>query len=118
MKNDLTNMKDAELDKLIEQAAEIKKKRAEEKRQEEMSKLDEKVKELKEMASSLGLSCKVELSSGGRSRGSSAPRAKVPPKYRNPDNTNEVWTGRGNKPRWVRAKLEAGAKLDDLLIKK
>src|SRR3954453_8977992 len=28
-------------------------------------------------------------------------RAKVAPKYRNPDNPAERWTGRGPKPRWV-----------------
>src|SRR5690349_737834 len=28
-------------------------------------------------------------------------RKKVQPKYRNPENPEEVWSGRGRKPRWV-----------------
>ena len=41
---------------------------------------------------------------------------KVAPKYRNPDNKNETWTGRGGQPRWVVAKLKAGKKLEDMKI--
>jgi DNA-binding protein H-NS len=41
---------------------------------------------------------------------------KVAPKYRNPDNKNETWTGRGRQPRWVAAKLKAGKKLEDMKI--
>ncbi|WP_287961779.1 H-NS histone family protein [Alcanivorax sp.] len=45
------------------------------------------------------------------------PRGTVPPKYRNPDNPSETWTGRGRKPRWVVAALERGLTLDDLRIR-
>ncbi len=46
-------------------------------------------------------------------------RAKKPvkPKYRNPDNPDETWTGRGRKPEWVKAWLEAGKELAELEIK-
>ena len=44
-------------------------------------------------------------------------RGPVAPKYRNPDASGETWTGRGQMPRWMRAKIEAGAKKDDFLIK-
>ncbi len=44
-------------------------------------------------------------------------RGIVPPKYRNPDNPAETWTGRGRKPRWVVAALEKGLTLDDLRIR-
>ena len=40
----------------------------------------------------------------------------VPPKYRNPNNPQETWTGRGRKPRWVVALLEQGYTLDQLKI--
>ena len=44
---------------------------------------------------------------------------KVPPKYRNPSNAAEVWSGRGNRPLWlVGALKKRGAKLDQFLIKK
>lgn len=41
---------------------------------------------------------------------------KLKPKYRNPENAEQVWTGRGNRPRWVVAALERGLTLPDLLI--
>ncbi len=44
------------------------------------------------------------------------PRAKVPPKYANPKNKAETWTGRGRKPRWADAALKSGKTLDDLKI--
>lgn len=44
-------------------------------------------------------------------------RGPVAPKYRNTDNSDETWTGRGQMPRWMRAKIETGAQKDDFLIK-
>ncbi|SLN59691.1 DNA binding protein, nucleoid-associated [Roseivivax jejudonensis] len=38
------------------------------------------------------------------------------PKYKNPDNASQTWTGRGRKPNWVIAALENGKSLDDLKI--
>jgi len=43
-------------------------------------------------------------------------RAKVAPKYRNPDNPAETWTGRGRQPRWVQAALTGGRSLSDFAI--
>ncbi|MGF1650460.1 MAG: H-NS family nucleoid-associated regulatory protein [Hyphomicrobiaceae bacterium] len=40
----------------------------------------------------------------------------VAPKYQNPDNKAETWTGRGRKPKWLAAKLEDGANIDDFAI--
>ena len=42
---------------------------------------------------------------------------KVAPKYRNPANTKETWTGRGLKPRWMAELLKKGKKVEDFLIK-
>ena len=44
------------------------------------------------------------------------PYPKVYPKYRNPDQPSETWSGRGVQPRWVRAQLRSGKRFDDLLI--
>lgn len=49
-----------------------------------------------------------------RKRGGS--RGVVPPKYRNPNNPAETWTGRGRQPKWVEELLNQGRTLDDLLI--
>jgi len=43
---------------------------------------------------------------------------KVAPKYRNPGNPKETWTGRGKHPRWMAELLTKGKKVEDFLIKK
>ena len=46
---------------------------------------------------------------GGRSRPASI-------KYVNPGDRSETWTGRGRKPKWLVAKLEEGARIEDFMI--
>ena len=43
---------------------------------------------------------------------------KVAPKYRNPANKSETWAGRGVRPRWLRAALKAGHKIEEFAITK
>ena len=42
---------------------------------------------------------------------------KVAPKYRNPANPTETWSGRGKQPRWLAAYTSAGRTPDEFLIK-
>ena len=52
----------------------------------------------------------------GRGRGGKG--GKVAPKYRNPKNPAETWTGRGRTPLWMAAAIKGNkAKRDDFLIK-
>src|SRR5581483_9613087 len=44
------------------------------------------------------------------------PYPKVLPKYQNPKNPAEKWSGRGKQPHWVQAQLKAGKKLERFLI--
>lgn len=44
-------------------------------------------------------------------------RAKAKAKYANPDNTSEVWAGRGKQPAWVKEALASGRKLEDLELR-
>ena len=44
------------------------------------------------------------------------PYPKVLPKYQNPKNPAERWSGRGKQPHWVKAQLRAGKKLEGFLI--
>ena len=74
-----------------------------------------------------GLSGRTALLSGGtkakrgRKAGQAAKkstgdkRAKVAPKYRNPANQSETWTGRGKMPKWC-ADMKAAGTLDSALI--
>lgn len=51
-----------------------------------------------------------------KSKGSDARAGKpVAAKYRHP-RSGDTWSGRGLKPRWLRAELEGGAKIEDFLI--
>ena len=46
-----------------------------------------------------------------------AAKLKVPIKYRNPKNSEQTWTGRGQRPVWLREAVEAGAHIDSFLVK-
>jgi DNA-binding protein H-NS len=83
------------------------------------------LKEVQRMAAEVGFEASFTKTgkADGRKRrqkGEKAPaasvRAKVAAKYRNPDNQEETWTGRGRKPKWVQAALAEGRVLADLAI--
>ncbi len=62
---------------------------------------------------------KLDRLAAGGSRGKGVRgglRGAVAPKYRNPDNLEETWAGRGLKPRWLAAALKTGKKLEDFSI--
>ena len=72
---------------------------------------------------------KAELAALAKSKGfdmadlfGDAPKAAkekktVAPKYRNPADASQTWTGRGRKPKWVVEELATGGSLDDFLIR-
>ncbi len=41
---------------------------------------------------------------------------KNPPKYRNPANPVQTWSGRGRQPAWIKEALQGGGSLDDFAI--
>jgi DNA-binding protein H-NS len=44
------------------------------------------------------------------------PYPPVVPKFANPDDPSQVWSGRGKQPQWVKEKLASGLALEDLSI--
>ncbi len=42
--------------------------------------------------------------------------SKVAPKYRNPANPSETWSGRGRQPRWLAGLVQKGMAPSDFLI--
>jgi DNA-binding protein H-NS len=42
---------------------------------------------------------------------------KLKPKYRNPANKSEAWSGRGLRPKWLVAAMKGGKKLEDFAIR-
>jgi DNA-binding protein H-NS len=69
------------------------------------------IAELEELARAKGFSF-AEL------RDSAVVRKRAPatPKYANPADKSDTWSGRGRKPRWFEAALRNGMALDDLSI--
>ena len=43
---------------------------------------------------------------------------RVYPKYRNPNEPTETWSGRGKQPRWLVAALKTGHKIEEFMISK
>lgn len=67
---------------------------------------------IEEMAKGSGFSVDELFTRG---RGATKGRT-VAPKYMNPENSAETWSGRGRKPKWLVAKLSKGAKMEDFAI--
>ncbi len=67
--------------------------------------------ELEEAARKLGFTL-------GELTGTSVVRKRAPavPKYANPADASDTWSGRGRKPRWMEAALKAGKAPEDLMI--
>lgn len=60
----------------------------------------------------------VDGAGGGRRRGTrnTRPKAKVAPKYRNPNDPSQTWSGRGRTPRWMQDHVDGGGNREDLGI--
>ena len=65
------------------------------------------------IAQSAGLSVDDILASKATKHVKSTP---VAAKYRNPDDANKAWSGRGRQPFWIKAWIESGKSLADLCI--
>lgn len=104
MKIDLDTMSLKDLKSLQSQVVKKIEGYEERKKREALSALEEKAKALGYSLSDLV--------------GTSPARKRKPakPKYANPENKSDTWTGRGRKPRWVEAALKAGKTMDDLAI--
>lgn len=70
-------------------------------------------KKLEEVAREFGFSLN-ELAETAAPR----KRKSAEPKYANPKDPSQTWTGRGRKPGWIVAALERGKSLESMLIKR
>lgn len=105
---DLESLSIAELEELIQLAtAQIQRTKA--------KKIADTRREIERLTREAGVSL-GELFELGDKMPSKKTRAVVAPKYRNPDNPAQTWTGRGQKPVWLRFALQQGAKIEDFLI--
>ena len=51
-----------------------------------------------------------------RRKASKKPKAAPVPKYANPENKSQTWSGKGRQPAWYKAALASGMDADQLLI--
>lgn len=101
----LNKMSIAELNKLISDA------------QTTLAKKQEVAEKVRKLAKDNGLEISDLLAADKPNKAKAKkPRGKVAPKYKNPANGSETWTGRGRQPRWVADALTDGKSLEDLLI--
>jgi DNA-binding protein H-NS len=68
--------------------------------------------QIKELAASIGVNVQISDNSKSADKRSST----VVIKYRDPENPNNQWTGRGLAPKWMKALLNAGRSKEEFLI--
>jgi DNA-binding protein H-NS len=68
-----------------------------------------------ELAKHLGFKLEDELDEPGKPPRKSKGQ-KVPPKYRDPANPQNQWTGRGIKPTWLQAYIDQGKTVEEFKI--
>ena len=84
-----------------------------EKKMEEQKRVYE---EMRALAASIGMTVDEIVEGQTRKGRRMGPRTPVRAKYRNPDNPMQTWSGRGKKPGWIQAWLDAGKDLGELEI--
>lgn len=77
--------------------------------------VDAAYQQIVDIAIAVGLSLDELVEHGQKNKKTTIKRS-VAPRYRNPNDKNQTWTGRGKQPRWVVDLITAGKALDDLLI--
>ncbi len=79
----------------------------------ERRKREKAVTKLHAVAKSMGFTVDELVNAKGTGTGS-----RVAPKYRNPKDPSQTWSGRGRTPAWVNEAKAAGSTMQDLLISK
>jgi DNA-binding protein H-NS len=106
MSNDFSHLS---LEELAELAAKAQR-ALEDKRRESRKAVIAKIKEL---ADSIGVTVSI---TDGEKRVGARRGSKVAPKYRNPHNHEQTWSGRGVKPRWLAELVNQGRHMDEFKI--
>ena len=101
---DLNNSSDAELQEIISNAAKALKDR-------QRSKRKEVIAQIKELAASIDATVEIN-----EDKKIVRKTSKVAIKYRDPNNHENTWTGRGVMPRWLRDLLDSGRDRSEFLV--
>ncbi|MPV71513.1 H-NS histone family protein [Burkholderia sp. BE17] len=101
-------------DELQKQIEELQKQANEEKKKEKTETIaDMKVKIAKYSITAAELGFAIGTARNGRASSKKAPGE---PKYRNPENNDDTWTGKGPMPRWLKDAIESGKEKENFLI--
>ena len=95
----------------IEELREIGKRAMDTVKEKQKDEIAETVKKLLALSDSTGIPIDQLLAPYKRK---SYPPSRI--KFRNPDNDTQVWTGRGQKPAWYRAKIAAGVSKESMQV--
>lgn len=101
----LDSKTETELQIIIDKATEILKRKSEQRQKAVIT-------EIKALAASINM--KVEIYSIGEHK--SAKNQKVPYKYRDTNDPNNTWKGRGLQPKWLQEHIKQGRQLSDFLV--
>lgn len=71
--------------------------------------------QMKELAASIGMT--VEEILGLEMARKTKTKPQAPAKYRNSENPEQTWSGRGKKPNWLKEKLAQGRSLEEFEIR-
>lgn len=75
------------------------------------------LKEARRLAAEVGYEAEFrKVGKTASARKAAGSRAKVAPKYRNPNNPDETWSGRGRQPKWMQRLQTEGMSMDDMVI--
>ncbi|MEX0281142.1 MAG: H-NS family nucleoid-associated regulatory protein [Arenibacterium sp.] len=77
---------------------------------------NEAIKAAEDAAAKFGFTLAELAGMSGKGRKTGAKRAKAAPKYRNPDNPSQTWTGLGRKPQWFHSAVDSGVDIKTLEI--
>lgn len=74
---------------------------------------------VKDKAKELGFSLNelVGKSDASGSGGTAASRTPAEPKFRNPEDPSQTWSGRGRKPNWIKQAIDDGVDIESLRIR-
>ena len=68
--------------------------------------------QMKELAGQIGMTVEEVLGA----RGNKVKKTRGKPKFRNPADPEQTWTGKGKRPAWLKEAIQRGISLEDMEI--
>lgn len=107
MKFDLKSLSRKELEKLARDVE----KALDKIRRQDLKKVRQ---EMEKLAAAHGVSVEDVMATPAKTR--AAPKAKAAPKYANPEDQKQTWSGRGRQPDWFKSAIAAGKTPESMAI--